>query len=218
MERRSIRLLITALMLIGLPAAGILVSGRPLSMYLEFPPHSRYVEHQPFSWVAFGAMALFLGVIVGPFLARALRCMGWGSAAQEIRRCALPWWGWIGVVLTGVSWLVAWTDAPFPGPLQAHTFTPLWVGYILVVNALVQRRSGASPLTHRTRTYLLLFPSSALFWWFFEYLNRFVQNWHYVGENLDPWSYFWSATLPFSTVLPAVLATKALVETCSWPQ
>jgi hypothetical protein len=54
----------------------------------------------------------------------------------------------------------------------------------------------------------MLFPVSALFWWFFEYLNRFVQNWYYVGSDLSPLSYFLYATLPYSTVLPAVMGTR----------
>ncbi len=53
-----------------------------------------------------------------------------------------------------------------------------------------------------------LFPLSAAFWWCFEYLNRFVQNWHYLGiEDLGPWPYFLNTTLSFSTVLPAVIGT-----------
>ena len=49
---------------------------------------------------------------------------------------------------------------------------------------------------------------SAAFWWLFEYLNRFSQNWYYLGgQDLDATAYFWSATLPFSTVIPAVLST-----------
>ena len=63
-------------------------------------------------------------------------------------------------------------------------------------------------LLHRPRYVLSLFPLSACFWWFFEYLNRFVQNWHYVGGGeLSAWEYLVRATLPFSTVLPAVLGT-----------
>jgi len=57
-----------------------------------------------------------------------------------------------------------------------------------------------------------------VFWWFFEYLNRFVQNWYYVGEAFGPWSYFWYATLPFATVLPAVLSTRELVRSCAGVQ
>ena len=66
----------------------------------------------------------------------------------------------------------------------------------------------------RPRFFLILFPVSAFYWWFFEYLNRFVQNWYYVGiGDLQPWQYFIYATLPFSTVLPAVLGTYELLKT-----
>ena len=58
------------------------------------------------------------------------------------------------------------------------------------------------------RGFALLFPASALFWWFFEYLNRFVQNWHYIDLPYGPWEYVFFATLPFSTVLPAVLSLQ----------
>ena len=54
---------------------------------------------------------------------------------------------------------------------------------------------------------------SAAFWWFFEYLNRFVQNWYYQGvDGLSSFQYFIFATLPFSTVLPAVLGTYELLK------
>jgi hypothetical protein len=59
-----------------------------------------------------------------------------------------------------------------------------------------------------------LFLLSAAFWWFFEYLNRFVQNWYYTGiGSLTPLEYFLFATLPFATVLPAVMGTYELLAT-----
>jgi hypothetical protein len=82
------------------------------------------------------------------------------------------------------------------------------------MNALAARRSGRSPLTNRTGWFLALFPVSALFWWLFEYLNQFVHNWHYTGiDPADPWDYFLQATLPFSSVLPAVASTWAWLRT-----
>jgi hypothetical protein len=64
----------------------------------------------------------------------------------------------------------------------------------------------------RTQSFLLLFPVSAVFWWSFEYLNRFVGNWRYVGgPEFGAVEYFLFATLPFSTVLPAVLSVRELV-------
>jgi hypothetical protein len=71
-------------------------------------------------------------------------------------------------------------------------------------------------MTDGTRFFLLLFPASAVFWWFFEYLNRFVQNWYYIGVQFSPWPYFWYATLPFSTVLPAVLSTRQYLLSANW--
>jgi hypothetical protein len=98
------------------------------------------------------------------------------------------------------------------GALQAHTFTPLWLSFILFVNALSYRRTGGCLLLGRTRRFLLLFPASAVFWWCFEYLNRFVGNWYYRDPPaFGAWEYFLFATLPFATVLPAVLSTRELL-------
>ncbi|MFH1023247.1 MAG: hypothetical protein V1809_07635 [Planctomycetota bacterium] len=122
---------------------------------------------------------------------------------------AFPLWGCFALLALGISWLLAWTRFDWFAPLQAHTFTPLWVSYVLVVNALTQWRTGRCLMTVRPRYFLALFPASAGFWWFFEYLNRFVQNWYYTGGGaFTAWEYFWYATLPFATVLPAVLSTR----------
>jgi hypothetical protein len=71
-------------------------------------------------------------------------------------------------------------------------------------------------MLQRPGFFLVLFPVSAAFWWFFEYLNRFVQNWYYVGVDFSPLEYFWYATLSFSTVLPAVLGVRELMLASSW--
>jgi len=100
--------------------------------------------------------------------------------------------------------------------LQEHTFTPLWFGYIVIVNAWTFTRTGRCMMRHRPRYMLSLFPLSAAFWWVFEYLNRFVQNWYYVGvAELSPLEYFLRGTIPFSTVLPAVLSTAELLTSFS---
>jgi hypothetical protein len=111
---------------------------------------------------------------------------------------------------------MAWTRFAWLTEFQAHTFSPLWFSYILVVNALCIRRTGRSLITDRPGFFLLLFPASATFWWFFEYLNRFVQNWYYIGVDFSPWAYFWYATLPFPTVLPAVLSTRQYLLGMEW--
>jgi hypothetical protein len=134
-------------------------------------------------------------------------------ASRPARPRAFPWWGWLGLGLTPVSWLIAWKRFEGLRALQPFTFSPLWLGYILVVNGLTFRRSGRCMLLERPAYFLLLFPLSAALWWFFEYLNRFVQNWYYVGiEEFGPVQYALYATPPFATVLPAVLGTKEWLE------
>jgi len=115
-----------------------------------------------------------------------------------------------------LAWILAWTRFSWFISYQPHTFSPLWFSYIVVVNALCVRQTGHSLMTDRPGFFLLLFPMSAVFWWFFEFLNRFVQNWYYTGAEFSPWAYFWYATLPFTTVLPAVLSTKQWFQSANW--
>jgi hypothetical protein len=125
-----------------------------------------------------------------------------------------PWWGWCGIVLELFFWILAWSRFPWFALLQPYTFTPLWLSYIFIINALSYHRTSRCLLINQSGFFMMLFPASAVFWWFFEYLNRFVQNWYYVGVAFSPWEYFWYATLPFSTVLPAVWSTKQWID--SW--
>jgi hypothetical protein len=205
-------------MLLGLPLVGIFAAGQPVDPYLAFPPRTRLTIHAPFSWPVFSGLAALIAAATAPFLLRGLAGGSARTPGPETGTRPFPWWGWAGVAVCCGTWVLAWNRFVWLGPLQNHTFAPLWAGYILAMNGLVLRRTGRSPLTHHTRPYLALFPISALFWWFFEYLNRFVQNWHYVGGTFDAWSYFWYATLPFSTVLPAVLATRAWIRSFRWPE
>ena len=205
--------LLLAGMLIGLPLLGVWLAGLPVNAYFEFPPQTRFVRYAPFSWAAF---FFYSALIAATIFAVSLR------AIQSYRRSLppaaatvshpFPWWGWAAVVAGAIAWVLAWTRFPWMTALQPHTFTPLWLAYIAVANALCCRRTARSLLTHRPFFFLSLFPASALFWWFFEYLNRFVQNWHYVGASFGPWEYFWYATLPFATVLPAVLSTQEFIR------
>jgi len=205
-------------LIIGLPILGVYLAGKPVARYLEFPPLTHYVEHAEFSWIAFILLAVFIIAVISPFIIKVL-------ASQHISSCpdivpvlpntdtpVFPWWGWIGLVANIAAWILAWNRFKWFSTCQQFTFSPLWFSYILVVNALTFRISGKCMMTHRSRFFLWLFPVSAVFWWFFEYLNRFVQNWYYVGiGNLTSWQYFVFATLPFSTVLPAVLGTAELL-------
>jgi len=214
--RLMANIILLVLLLVGLPLLGIVIAGQPLDRYLEFPPHTSYVQHAPFSFTVCVILALLIVASVAPFV---LRMVSSPFAIHErsLTAYAFPWWGWFGAVLTILSWALAWNRFTWFEPLQPFTFTPLWLGYILLINAWTFSRIGRCMMRDRPREFLWLFPVSSAFWWCFEYLNRFVQNWHYVGvQEFTSLEYVLHATVPFSTVLPAVLGTTELLA--SYPR
>ena len=195
-------------LLLGMPLLGIWLARGSVAPHLEMPPRTDFVSHSPFSWPAFCGLAAFILAVMGPFVWRII-----SSRPTTLKQPVIgqfPWWGWLALLFGTLTWVMAWTRLPWFAPFQPFTFTPLWLAYISVMNALAFRRTGRSPLTDSPGVFLALFPVSAGFWWFFEYLNRFVQNWHYIGIGpLTAEEYILRATLPFATVLPAFVATRA---------
>jgi hypothetical protein len=201
-------LLQLAAMLVVLPLAGVALAGHTVSPYLAFPPLTDFVTHAPFSWSVFMTLAVLVSASIAPFFICLVRNRPQPGVASR-RHQSLEWWAWLGVVILALAWWIAWNRFEWFEVFQEYTFTPIWIGYVLLINGITRMRTGSCMLTNRPIYLLGLFLLSAVFWWLFEYLNRFVQNWHYVGlTNLGPWEYFWQATLPFSTVLPAVLSTR----------
>ncbi len=201
--------------LTGAPLLGLHLSGSSVAEYLVFPPVTTCLttDHAPFSWVAFFFLTLLIILAITPFLLKIYLSKGINReiAAGHYK---FPAWGWIGLLIMITGWILAWTRFPFFSQLQTHTFTIPWIGYIISVNALTYKRSGFSIITNEPGYFACLFIFSALFWWYYEFLNQFVQNWYYVNvETLGQFEFFMYATLPFSTVLPAVISTFHLLRT-----
>lgn len=125
-----------------------------------------------------------------------------------------PLHGWLGLGLVAVYWYLNWTLA---GPRTHLLFFPLWLGYVLAVDALVLRRSGTSLLERSGRDLAALFAASVPIWWLFELLNERLESWRYVGaEEITGLQYVLLASLSFSTVAPAVFETAELLRTYPW--
>jgi hypothetical protein len=124
--------------------------------------------------------------------------------------------GWLGLILLAGCWPLNWT---LPGVRTAYLFFPLWLGYILFVDALVRWRAGTSLWTRSRRGFILLFILSVPGWWLFEFINHRTANWEYLGAgSFTPLEYYALCTVSFSTVMPAVFETAELVRTFRWVQ
>ena len=210
---RMVKALVMLMAFLVAPVIGVMLRGDPITPYLAFPPLTTEAERSSFSWIAFLAVMLFVVATTWPFWYRMVT-RPWRFVPREsgnTRRW--PWWGWAALAGLILFWTLAWNRFAWFEPLQRFTFFPIWICFILLLNAVAFRISGHSLLTRHPFYFALLFPASAAFWWTFEYLNRFVANWHYVGTyGIGGWQYFIEATVAFSTVLPAVMSIRYLLN------
>jgi hypothetical protein len=126
----------------------------------------------------------------------------------------LPAHGWVGLILVAVCWPLNWI---LPGVRTAYLFFPLWLGYILVVDALVWKRLGKSLWSRSRKSFVLLFFVSAPVWWLFELINLRTGNWEYLGRDLFSSVRFnLLSTVSFSIVVPAIFETAELVRSFGW--
>ncbi len=124
-----------------------------------------------------------------------------------------PWYGYFAILMISISWYFNWT---LEGVRTHILFFPLWLGYCLLVDAIVQKRKGHSLMTRSWKRYIGLFILSIPVWWLFEGINLRTQNWQYMGRSLfSDLEYFLFASLCFSTVIPAVFGTAELISTFS---
>lgn len=203
---------------VALPLIGAWLVERDLRELMRFPPPLQVPAAYPrWSWVAFIFVTGTLAAVAGSFgvatfrqrRARPSRQSAESGAAQPF-----PRWGWAAVAWTFAWWLLAWTRFPWFADAQRFTFFPLWLGFVVTVNALTWRRAGTCAMLRSPARWVTLFGASAGFWWVFEWLNRFVRNWHYLGvEDFGAPAYALNASLCFSTVLPAVLAVREWLGT-----
>jgi len=114
------------------------------------------------------------------------------------------------------AWVLNWSLA---GLRTHYLFFPLWLGFCLLVDAIVFLRKGTSLLTRSWKQYVGLFLISAPVWWLFEIFNWRLMNWQYQGaEFFTPFQFWLWATLNFSIVIPAVFGCAELVGSFAWIQ
>jgi hypothetical protein len=206
----------------ALPVFGAWAAGRPLALLLRFPPGEdlggAYVRFS-LCWAlgvvaCTGALAAAAGAVLrhnrqGAKPSKAGRSRTAPNQVDLVPTALRTGPLRIGPVAICGLWVLAWWAVawwPGAGVAREDSFFPLWLGFTGLARSL-------TPGPRPRRPWVRLFFISAGFWWTFEWLNRFVQNWHYRGVEADtPLAYAAHATLCFSTVLPAVTAMADLVS------
>jgi len=134
-------------------------------------------------------------------------------------KAKLPIWFWIGLVFTGFFLWLMWARVTVFGDFVYYAFSPLWWGFIMVLDGITYRRSGGKSL-FASKPQLLLFSAviSVGGWYFFEYFNYFVlSNWYYpYGQGLQNLPHATIVVLfliAYSTVWPAIFEWYTLLNT-----
>lgn len=101
--------------------------------------------------------------------------------------------------------------------LRTHLlFFPMWVGYILTMDAICYQRKGSSLLSRDKSLFISLFILSIPFWWLFEWLNGFVSYWSYHPRRaFSDTEFFLLSSLSFSTVIPAMFTSAEWIGSFS---
>lgn len=210
----------TLALVLGLPLLGRVLAGGSLTDLFRFPPPSNLpADYLRFSWVAAALVGLILAATIAPWFRRRTASPGVGDVKGETPRSRrLPPWGRIAIVWTAGWWILAWSRFPFFAAWQPYTFLPLWLGFIVTVNALTYARIGSCFMLRAPGRWVALLAVSAACWWVFEWLNRFVHNWHYLNvERFGAAAYAVHASLSFATVLPAIAAgAECLLAHARW--
>ena len=130
---------------------------------------------------------------------------------------ALPLWFWLGLGVTLFFWWLMWTRETVFGSLVYYAFTPLWWGFIFVLDGLTYRYSnGYSLFASKPKTFLMSAIVSVGGWFFFEYFDYFaLGNWYYPNTlipGLNHTSIVALFLIAYSTVWPAVFEWYTLLN------
>ena len=110
------------------------------------------------------------------------------------------WWGAAGALLFAGGLFCLARDVE---GWNAIWYLPAWYGYLLVLDALIFRLEGSSPLSGRPREVAGWMLWSIPFWFLFEAYNLRLQNWYYVFALRSAIPAAVLSAAAFATVLPA---------------
>src|SRR5882672_982177 len=158
---------------LGLPYAGSLRlwNPDPIPGFGIFPPQL-VLEPPGFNAIYFAAASCAALLILAFLLVPAWFGFKPVPAPPPATPGPFPSWFYVGGVICLGCWYVQWFSG---SSLVKYIFTPLWWGFISVIDGFVYSRSGGNSIFAKLPKQMFwLGVTSAIGWWAFEWLNYFV--------------------------------------------
>ncbi len=121
---------------------------------------------------------------------------------------ALLLFPYLGLLLSGGKWEELSGASAAPAAPLLITLAVL-LGYTLLCNFIVARRSGHDPFALQRNYFLAVAATSGMLGWLLVYLDRYAESWLTEGAY-DPLAAA-AQTLVFALLAPAVLSTRSLL-------
>jgi hypothetical protein len=182
-----------------------------------FPPE--FVQQAPRFWWPYFLLVLVVALVITAFLVFP-QWFGFQPVPPQQRQAPpantrLPWWFWVGAVFTAFFMWLMFARVTVFGPLVYYAFSPLWWGFIVMLDGVVYRRRGCSLMANRPRTMLISALVSVAGWYYFEFANYFVLgNWYYPNGHMPELSHTTIVVLfliAYTTVWPAIFEWYTLL-------
>ncbi|EGQ7756877.1 mechanosensitive ion channel protein MscS [Vibrio vulnificus] len=185
-----------------------------------FPP--QYIEDLPDFHLTYLILMLIPILWVSCLIIKP-KCVGFSASTATFDKHKqrvfkpLPWWFYCGGIVMLFFWGVMWTRNLEVLPLAYYAFTPLWWGFILVLDGFVYKlNNGKSPIATKPLLFLVIGIISSAGWAYFEFFNYFVlSNWYYPNiesVNLSQTQITLLFLLSYTTVTPAIIEWYLLLS------
>ncbi len=190
----------------------------------EFPPQyiacdpSIFPYHcPPAFWLPyFLAIAVVVLVILALYLVPKLFGFKGGQPNVPASPASFPWWFYLGGVVMVFFWWLMWKRPPSFAEVTPYAFTPMWWGFIVMLDGIVYKRNGGSSFMSSKPLLMLVCAVVSLFGWlFFEFFDYFVrESWYYPNMEVLPHALTVLVfLLAYTTVWPAVFEWYNLLNT-----
>jgi hypothetical protein len=121
---------------------------------------------------------------------------------------------WLGLIVMIVSQTATLAHVE---PFWSWNTPIAWTGFIIFADAVVWHRRHDSWLRSAPREFACLAIVSIPLWLVFEFYNRFIDNWNYVGLPENPLLRYFGYAWSFATIWPAIFESAELLAVWRGP-